>query len=199
MNNDKTKRATIFCASSPKLRQVFFDDAKQLTQLLVGAGYGIVYGGGSVGLMGCVADEALRLGGEVIGIIPNFMVEVEWQHKGVADMRLTNTMAERKRMLIDLADVIFILPGSTGTMDELFDAMADKKLGLLHKPIVVLNTDGFYDSLRVQLVKMVEENFMKQCHLDTVYFASTPSDAINYLNTPQADGGKLTLLEAAVK
>jgi len=197
--NQTNKKATIFCASSPKLRQVFFDEARELTNMLVSNGYGIVYGGGSVGLMGCVADEALRMEGEVIGIIPQFMVDVEWQHRGVADMRLTQTMAERKKLLIDLADVIFILPGSTGTMDELFDAMADKKLGLLHKPIIILNTDGFYSSLRQQLQKMVDENFMKQCHLDTVYFASSPADAINYLSSADANGGNLTLLDAAVK
>lgn len=196
---DNKKRATIFCASSPKIRQIFFDEARQLTSMLVSRNYGIVYGGGSVGLMGCVADEALRMGGEVIGIIPEFMVEVEWQHKGVSDMRLTQTMAQRKQMLIDLADAIIILPGSTGTMDELFDAMADKKLGLLHKPIVVLNTDGFYDALKLQLQKMVSENFMKQCHLDTVYFASSPADAMEYLSRPTDGNDELTLLDAAVK
>ncbi len=196
---DNKKRATIFCASSPKIRQIFFDEARQLTSMLVDNNYGIVYGGGSVGLMGCVADEALRMGGEVIGIIPKFMVEVEWQHKGVSDMRLTQTMAQRKQMLIDLADVIVILPGSTGTMDELFDAMADKKLGLIQKPIVILNTDGFYDALKVQLQKMVSENFMNQCHLDTVYFATSPADAIEYLQRSADNQPTITLLDAAVK
>lgn len=197
MTNTTHKRATIFCASSPKIRQVYFDEAQQLTRMLINNNYGIVYGGGSVGLMGCVANQALSMNGEVIGIIPKFMVEVEWQHKDVTDMRLTTTMAERKQMLIELGDAIFILPGSTGTMDELFDAMADKKLGLLHKPIIILNTNHFYDALKTQLQLMAEENFMNQSHLETVFFAQSPQEAIDYLLSYNEKPS--SLLDAAVK
>lgn len=192
------KSVCYFCASSPKIPQVYFDEAKALTQSLVNAGYGVVYGGGSQGLMGIVADTALALGAPVTGIIPKFMVDVEWQHKGVKDMRLTSTMAERKRLLIDLSDAIVILPGSTGTMDELFDAMADKKLGLLWKPIVILNTNHFYDHLRSQLERMVEENFMSAKHLRTVFFASSPSEAAGYIIRGDVEE-PTTLNDAAVK
>lgn len=188
--------ATIFCASSPKIRDVYFEDARHLANRLIDEGYGIVYGGGSVGLMGCIANVALERNAKIIGVIPKFMVDVEWQHTGVDDMRQTNTMAERKQMLIELGDAIIILPGSTGTMDELFDAMADKKLGLLHKPIVVLNTDHFYDSLKVQLQLMVDEHFMKDEHLKTVFFADTVEEAIEYLK--KGDNCSTTLLDAAV-
>lgn len=192
------KRATIFCASSPKAPQIYFDEAAQLTQLLVQQGYGIVYGGGSKGLMGIVADTALQMGAPVTGIIPQFMVDVEWQHKGVADMRLVDTMAERKKQLIELADAIIILPGSTGTMDELFDAMADKKLGLLHKPIAILNTNRFYNHLREQLKLMVKEHFMNENHLRTVFFADTPEELVEYLLN-EDDSVPTTLADAEVK
>lgn len=175
------KRATVFCASSPRIPQCYFDDAAELAELLVRQGYDIVYGGGSVGLMGCVADKALSIGGTVIGVIPRFMVDVEWQHKGVADMRLTETMAERKKMLIELADVIIVLPGSTGTLDELFDSASQKKLGLIGVPIVVLNTNHFYDNMQLQLRRMVDEGFMTDKHLQTIYFASTPGEVIEFL------------------
>lgn len=192
------KRACIFCASSPKIPQVYFNDAQQLTNLLADNNYGIVYGGGSIGLMGTVADTALARGVEVIGVIPQFMVDVEWQHKGVTDMRLTTTMAQRKQMLIELSDTIIILPGSTGTMDELFDAMADKKLGLLWKPIVILNTNHFYDNLKAQLETMVKEHFMNDKHLRTVYFAQTPQDAMAYILKGDDENDHTTLIDAAV-
>jgi len=193
------KRATIFCASSPKAPKIYFDEAEQLTELLVQQGYGIVYGGGSQGLMGIVADTALRLGAPVTGIIPRFMVDVEWQHKGVEDMRLVDTMAERKKMLIDMADAIIILAGSTGTMDELFDAMADKKLGLLHKPIVILNTNNFYRHLAEQLKLMVKEHFMTEKHLRTLYIADTPEELVEYLLQGDDAQNDITLEDAAVK
>ncbi|MCQ2230060.1 MAG: TIGR00730 family Rossman fold protein [Bacteroidales bacterium] len=194
----KVKRATIFCASSPKAPQIYFDEAAQLTELLIEQGYGIVYGGGSQGLMGIVADTALQHGAPITGIIPRFMVDVEWQHKGVSDMRLVDTMAERKKTLIDMADAIIILPGSTGTMDELFDAMADKKLGLLHKPIAILNTNKFYSHLAQQLKLMVTEHFMTEKHLKTVFIADTPEELVEYL-LQDSDSDNLTLEDGAVK
>ena len=173
------KRVCVFCASSPRIPQVYFDDANRLTQMLADRGFSFVYGGGSQGLMGAVADTALAAGASVIGVIPKFMVDVEWQHKGVSDMRLTETMAERKSLLISLSDAIVVLPGSTGTMDELFDAMADKKLGLLWKPIVILNTNHFYDNLYRQLEIMVKENFMNEKHLRTIFMANSCEEAVD--------------------
>lgn len=171
------KNITIFCASSPLVAQKYTDDAQQVTRLLCEAGCRIVYGGGSEGLMGAVADEVLRQGGEITGVIPDFMVSVEWQHKDVSDMRLTKTMSERKQMMVEMSDAILALPGSTGTLDELFEALSDKKLGLHGKPIVLLNTAGFYNNLVAQLQLMVSENFMAQRHLDCLALAATPQEA----------------------
>lgn len=173
-----TKRVCIFCAASDKIPQVFFNETEHLTRLLVEKGFGIVYGGGSIGLMGQVAKTTLELNGDIIGVIPQFMMDVEWGNPNVTDMRITETMAERKRLLIDLADAIIVLPGSTGTMDELFDALSDKKLGLLWKPIVVLNTNGFYNGLKTQLQTMADYNFMTHKHLSAVTFVDTPEEAL---------------------
>lgn len=192
------KRVCIFCASSDKIKQVYFDDTRLLTTLLVENGFGIVYGGGSIGLMGQVAQTTLELNGDIIGVIPQFMMDVEWGNPNISDMRITNTMAERKRMLIDLADAIIVLPGSTGTMDELFDALSDKKLGLLWKPIIVLNTNHFYDGLKLQLQTMADECFMTEKHLNTVTFVETPYEALKHCIEGDDINLKTSLKEAAV-
>ncbi len=191
------RKACIFCASSPLIPQVYMDEARKLATLLVDGGWGIVYGGGGKGLMGAVADAALAKGGEVTGVIPTFMVEVEWQHNGVKDMRQTETMWARKRMMMDLADAIMVLPGSTGTMDEFFEAMADKKLGLHSKPLILLNTNGFFDHTIAQMQRMVDENFMTQRHLEVLSVATTPEEAMTMLSEPAQPG--LSLRDAAVK
>ena len=191
------RKACIFCASSPLIPQVYTDEARKLATLLVDGGWGIVYGGGVKCLMGALSDAALAKGGEVTGVIPTFMVEVEWQHKGVKDMRQTDTMWARKRMMMDLADAIMVLPGSTGTMDEFFEAMADKKLGLHSKPLILLNTNGFFDHTVAQMQRMVEENFMTQRHLEVLSVATTPEEAMAMLREPVQPG--LSLRDAAVK
>lgn len=191
------KRVTVFCASSDKIPQIYIDEARELARLLAQSGFGVVYGGGEIGLMGAVANEMLANNAPITGVIPRFMVDVEWQHRGVSDMILTETMAERKRKMIDLADAIVILPGSTGTMDELFDALADKKLGLIWKPIVALNTNHFYDHLKAQLELMVSEKFMNERHFQTITFASTPAEAVKCCENGD-ESQRIKLHEAAV-
>jgi uncharacterized protein (TIGR00730 family) len=193
-----TKRVCIFCAASDKIPQVFFNETERLTRLLVDNRFGIVYGGGSIGLMGQVAKTTLELNGDIIGVIPQFMMDVEWGNPDVTDMRITETMAERKRLLIDLADAIIVLPGSTGTMDELFDALSDKKLGLLWKPIVILNTNGFYNGLKNQLQTMVDYKFMTHKHLSAVTFVDTPEDALQRCINGDDINLKTSLDEAVV-
>ncbi len=186
------RKACVFCASSTKVPQYYLDEATALGERLVAEGWGMVYGGGSVGLMGAVADAMLAKGGEVVGVIPHFMKEVEWDHKGVTDMRLTDTMSERKQMMISMSDAIIVLPGSTGTLDELFEAVSDKKLGLLSQPIVLLNSDGFYDYTIAQLKLMVDKQFMTQKHMDVLSEAKSIDEVIQIINAAPAVSASLT-------
>lgn len=191
------KKACVFCASSELVPKYYVDEARRLGERLVDEGWGLVYGGGSTGLMGVVADAVLDRGGEVTGVIPRFMVEVEWQHKGVTDMRHTDDMSQRKQMMIRISDAIIVLPGSTGTMDELFEAVSDKKLGLHNKPIVLLNSDGFFDATMAQLHLMVEKKFMTRRHLEVLSEAHNIDEVINLINSSQSE--PINLADAKVR
>ena len=191
------KKACVFCASSELVPKYYVDEARRLGERLADEGWGLVYGGGSIGLMGAVADAVLDRGGEVTGVIPRFMVEVEWQHKGVTDMRHTDDMSQRKQMMIRISDAIIVLPGSTGTMDELFEAVSDKKLGLHNKPIVLLNSDGFFDATMAQLHLMVEKKFMTRRHLEVLSEAHDIDEVINLINSSQSE--PINLADAKVR
>ncbi len=174
MNN----RVCVFCASSSKVNQVYTDHAKHLGELLVKNNLAMNYGGGAVGLMGTIADSMLELGGEVSGIIPRFMVEVEWEHKGVKDMIHVDSMAQRKELLVKDVDAVIALPGSTGTMEELFEVLSNKKLGLFNKPVILLNTNKFFNPLIDMLDKMIQENFMRNEHGQLWTVVEKPEQAI---------------------
>lgn len=172
------KKIAVFCASSPKVPEYYFDAARQVSAALVKAGYGIIYGGGAVGLMGAVADEALKHKGTITGIIPRFMVDVEWEHKDVEEMIHVETMHKRKELMVQGSAGILALPGGTGTLEELFEVMSLKKLGQYPHPIVVLNTNGYYDGLLQQTRKMVEENFMRPVHNEMWSIVEHPDEVV---------------------
>lgn len=171
-------KVCVFCASSAKISKKYFDQTELVAQELVNAGSSIVYGGGSVGLMGCLADKALSLGGEVIGILPRFMDKVEWGHKGLSKMVLVKDMRERKKQLISNVDAVIALPGGCGTLEELMEVYTLKRLGKFTKPIIVLNTDGFYNHLEMLIEKMIDENFMRPEHRQIWQLVNNPSDII---------------------
>ena len=175
------KRITVYCASSAHINKVYFDAAEKLGALLVKNNCEIVFGGGSVGLMGKLADAVLAQNGKITGIMPHFMNEVEWGHKGVAEFIYTDTMAQRKEKLIENSDGIIALPGGCGTLEELLEVITFKRLGLFHKPIVILNTNNFYDPLKLMLERCVEENFMQTKHLDMWHFVDEPEQVIESL------------------
>ena len=172
------KSVCIYCASSTKTKSVYIDAAQQLAHLLVDNGYGIRYGGGSEGLMGAIADTVLNKGGKITGVIPRFMVEVEWQHPHVADMLIVETMAERKQLLIQGVDAIIALPGSTGTLEELVEVLSLKKLKQINIPIVIVNTNGFFTPLINLLQQMVKEEFMHQSNLQLYSVVEEPSQIL---------------------
>lgn len=173
------KNVTIFCSSSEKIPDIYKQHAHEMGQLLGKSGYGLVYGGGALGLMGIVADEMLALGAHVKGVIPTFMVEREWQHPGVEDMVLTDTMSDRKQKLIALGDIVLVLAGGVGTLDEMFEAISDRKLDLNDKSMVVLNTAGIYTPIRQLMEKLDEEHFLRDN--DDLYFVDTPREALEVI------------------
>nr|WP_321406679.1 TIGR00730 family Rossman fold protein [uncultured Carboxylicivirga sp.] len=154
----------VFCASSAKVDQIYLDEAVLLGEILVENEFGLKYGGGAVGSMGAVANKVLELNGRVTGVIPHFMVQVEWEHKGVKNMIHVNTMAERKELLIKDVEAIVVLPGGTGTLEELFEVLSLKKLGQFTQPIILVNTNNYFDALVDFLHKMIDEKFMRPEH-----------------------------------
>lgn len=176
---EKIKRVAIFCASSPDVDEVYFDAAENLTRELIKNDIAINYGGGGVGLMGKIADTVLELGGNIKGFIPVFMKEMEWSHKKVKDMVLVRDMHERKYRLKKNIDAIITLPGGVGTMDELMEFITLKQLGQFTKPIIIVNTNGFYDPLFELLARMISQKFMRDIHTDIWTVVSDPSEVID--------------------
>ena len=160
------RRILVFCASSTACEPHFHAAAAALGREIAQAGHTLVYGGGAVGSMGAVADAALDEGGHVVGIIPRFMRELEWAHRGIQELELVEDMQTRKRLMLETADAIVTLPGGSGTFEELFDAITSKRLGLFVHPLVILNQNGFYDPLFRLLESSVNERFMNEQHLD---------------------------------
>lgn len=157
-------RICVYCASSEHVDRVYHDAAARLGRALAENGHTLVYGGGGAGLMGTLASAALDAGGEVIGVIPRFMIEVEWQHPGVANLEIVEDMRERKHRLLTGSDAVVALPGGCGTLEELFEAMTLKRLALYAKPIVLLNVNGFYAPLERFLETTIEQRFMNPQH-----------------------------------
>lgn len=165
-------RLCIFSGSNSGNRPAYLDAARQLGAGLAKAGIGVVYGGASVGLMGAMANAALEQGGEVIGIIPQSLVDKEISHTGLADLRIVGSMHERKAMMSQLSDGFVALPGGLGTLEELFEVWTWAQLGHHRKPCAVLNVEGFYQGLLSFLDQVVDEAFIKKQHRDMLVVAS---------------------------
>jgi len=160
------KNICVYCASSSKIDSKYLKVAEQLGTFLAKSGLQLVYGGGSAGLMGVLADNVLNSGGNVIGVIPKFMVDAEWQHNGLTELILTETMHERKEKMAELSDAVVALPGGCGTMEELMEIITWKQLGIYKNPIVIVNVEGYYNSLLDQMQRAVDDLFMHPQHLE---------------------------------
>lgn len=183
MEKNNITSVTVFCASSTQIDDCYFDAARQLGKLLAEKQVRIVNGAGSIGLMRAVSDAALEAGGQVTGVIPQFMVEQGWHHPHLSELRVTRTMHERKQLMADLSNGIIALPGGCGTLEELLEAITWKQLGLYVFPIVVLNVNGFFDNLFTLLDRAVDEHFMRPQHKGIWQVASTPEEAVDMLYT----------------
>lgn len=180
------KRVCVYCASSQKIDIKYFKATETLARLLVNEGIEVVFGGGSSGLMGQLADTVLANRGRIKGIMPRFMNEVEWAHKSVVDFEFTETMHERKARFLEGIDGIITLPGGTGTLEELLEAITLKRLGIFTKPVVILNTEKYFEPLKEMLTRCVDQQFMQPSHLDMWRFVDNPEEVIpTLLNSPQ--------------
>lgn len=167
-------RLCVFSGSSSGARPEYLSAAQRLGTLIAERGIGLVYGGAAVGLMGAVADAALLAGGEVIGVIPEALVQREVAHYGLSDLKVVPSMHARKSLMADLSDGFIALPGGVGTLEELFEVWTWTQLGSHAKPCGLLNVAGFYDHLLTFLDHVVDEKFLKPVHRDIALVSGDP-------------------------
>jgi uncharacterized protein (TIGR00730 family) len=171
-------RICVYAASSPQAAPVYMDAARLLGETLAANGCSIVYGGGSQGLMGALADGALARGGEVIGVLPKFMADLEWGHPGLTHLDLVEDMRERKHKLLTGSDAVIALPGGCGTLEELFEAITLKRLGLYFNPILLLDTAGFYQPLQAFLEQVIAHKFLNPEHAQMWSLVAEPAGVL---------------------
>ena len=179
------KRLCVFCGSSVGINGAYADAAEAMGALLAKRGIGLVYGGGHVGLMGVIAEAALKGGGEVIGVIPRALFEREIGHSGVTDLRIVDSMHTRKAMMADLADAFVAMPGGVGTFEEFFEAVTWTQLGLHRKACGLLNVAGFYSPLAAFIDQAVSEGFIKPIHRAAIVVDDDPERLLDTLSTVQ--------------
>lgn len=154
----------VYCGSSEASDDAYREAARALGRLLASAGCTVVYGGGRAGSMGALAEGALAEGGRIVGVIPRFMVDLEWGHDDLTELHVVEDMRTRKHEMLTRASAVVALPGGTGTLEELFEAVTLKRLGLFGGPIVIVNTHGYYDALLAQLRAAIDQRFMDARH-----------------------------------
>lgn len=181
MNNIQS--VCTYCASSTKIAPCYFQAAEELGRLLAQEKIQIINGAGNIGLMATISDAALQAGGKVTGVIPHFMIEQGWNHTGLTQTIAVENMHERKQTMADLSDAVIALPGGCGTLEELLEIITWKQLGLYLNPIVILNTNHFFDPLLNMLDKAIAENFMRNQHGKIWLVADEPAEAIQLIRT----------------
>lgn len=185
-------RVSIFCASSAKVNGAYLKAASRLGQILAYEGIAANYGGGAVGLMGALADTMMKYRGSVRGIIPQFMVDQGWNHPEVEDMLIVKDMHERMKKLILDVDAFITLPGGVGTLEELLEMISHKQLGQILQPIIIVNTNNFFNPFLDMLDKMVEEKFMRPVHKDIWTVVDHPEDVMAAIRSaPDWDGSAI--------
>lgn len=177
------KSVCIYCASSTKIDDSYFAAADELGRKLADLKIRIVNGAGGLGLMLQVTKSAMENGGEVVGVIPEFMVEQGWHNPNLSDMIVTKDMHTRKQTMANMSDAVIALPGGCGTIEELMEIITWKQLGLYLKPIVILNLNSYYDPLLEMMERAIGENFMREQHRNLWCVASTVDEAISLIQT----------------
>ncbi len=186
------RRLCVFCGSSVGGRPLYADAARILGARMAARGTGLVFGGGHIGLMGVLADAVLAGGGEVVGVIPQALVDKELAHGRLTELHVVSTMHQRKALMADRADAFAALPGGFGTCDEFFEILTWSQLGLHAKPIGLLNVGGFFDPLLAWVDRAVAEQFVRPQHRDLLVVAADPERLLDELERyrPPAPGPK---------
>ncbi len=187
-NFELNKRVAVYCASSTQIDDCYFQDARKLGQLMAEQNITLVNGAGNMGLMAESANGCLEAGGKAIGVIPTFMIKEGWCHDGMTEIIETADMHERQAKIAEITDAGIFLPGGIGTFAEMTELIVWKQLGLYLKPIILLNTGGYFDALLNTLHQAIKENFMRPVHADIWQVAAKPEDALRLaLETPLWD------------
>ena len=177
------KSICVFCGSSVGTDDSYRKTAHALGQVIAESGRRLVYGGGNIGLMGVVADSVLAGGGEVIGIIPQNLMDREVGHRGISELRVVDSMHQRKQLMSELSDGFIVLPGGLGTLEEFFEVWTWGQLGLHRKPYGILNVSGYYDSLLAFLDHAVAHRFVRPAHRELLIVEEDPSELLRVLDS----------------
>lgn len=177
----------IFCGANFNGDSLLAEAVELLAEVMVSRKIDLVYGGGKVGVMGLIADAVLKRGGKAIGVIPQFLMDKEVGHPGLTELRIVESMHQRKQLMNDLCDGIIMLPGGFGTLEEFFEVLTWLQLGLHNKPIGVLNINGFYDHLLKQMDVMVEQKFLKPTNRNLVITADDPVELVHVMSDFKAN------------
>ena len=175
------KNICVFCGSSKGFHEKYMNHAKELAMELVRQNLTLIYGGANIGLMKTMADTVLEQGGKVVGVMPSRLTDKEIAHTGLTELYIVETMAERKEIMAAKSDAFIALPGGIGTLDELFEALSWNQLGLMHKPVSILNTDGFYDDMIRFLDRAGTDKFIREEHLKNLIVDKSPESLIEKL------------------
>mgnify|MGYP000110519156 CR=1 FL=1 len=186
LDSHHVKMVTVYASSSAALRPVYYYAARQTGEILASAGKSITYGAGGGGLMGSVADGALSKGGKVYGVVPGFLQDLELTHRGLTNLKIVDDMRMRKHLMLQDSDAVVTLPGGSGTYEELFEALTMKRLGQWVGPIIIVNTDGFYDGLLKFMRHSVDERFMGRSHLNMWTVVDEPEQIIDAIENSHA-------------
>ncbi len=182
----KINKVCVYCASSDYSDAVYLNAAYRLGEILAQESITVVYGGGSAGLMGKLAEGALSKKGTVVGIIPQFMYDLEWGHNGLTDLQIVEGMNERKELMRNGTSAAIALPGGSGTFEELFETITQKRLGVYLSPIILVNINGFFNSCIELLDKAISENFMDKRSRMMWTVVNDSSEVVNAIkNSPE--------------
>jgi uncharacterized protein (TIGR00730 family) len=176
----------VFCGSATGKDPVYAEAARELGKLFAKYSHTLVYGGGNIGLMGILADSVLQSKGEVIGVIPDFLLQREVGHRGISQLEVVESMHMRKKRMADLSQAFIAMPGGWGTLDELAEILTWRQLGLISQPIGLLNISNFFDPLLTQMRSMVDKGFLKEDNLNLLYVEISAEKLLYRLDHPDS-------------